>query len=129
VAKRIFHTAPRKLDEERNVVPVKSVKVYRIVHQVISPQELAKGMDPMDKTKHVPHFLGEHNRDGKLINETDPFLYWYLPMLNAPRSYLNVPANQYPLVEYGLLAVVDQTFVIDSLDMHAAGPVANGKGD
>jgi len=113
-------------------VPVKSVKVYRIVHLILSPQELARGMDPWDKTKHMPYFLGEHDVDGNLVKdgEMDPFLYWYLPMLNVERDYADfrlLPnVGNGPTRNYGVPASKD-TIVLDCLEMHAAGKVSENK--
>src|SRR5207247_1330432 len=56
VAKRMFLTAPRKVDDNGQEVKVKSVKLYRVIHQVITPAELARGGDAMDRTRHWPYF-------------------------------------------------------------------------
>jgi hypothetical protein len=122
VAGRMVKTAPRKFDENGREVKVKSVKLYRVVHQVIQPQELAKGGDPWDKTRHWGYFLGEYNEEGKLLDPVDPFLYWYVPVLNVPRNYLTDRHLQAPNLAFGLPAN-DNTFVLDGLEMHAAGPV------
>lgn len=122
VARRMVRTAPRKLDEDGQEVKVKSIKLYRVVHQVIQPHEFAKGGDPWDKTRHWGYFLGEYNDEGKVVDPLDPFLYWYVPVLNVTRSYLTDRHLQAPNVAYGLPAGKD-TFVLDGLEMHAAGPV------
>lgn len=131
VARRIFLTAPKKFDAGGDEVPVKSVKMYRIVHLILSPQELAAGVKPLDKTKHMPYFLGEFDAEGKLLDERDPFLYWYLPMLNVPTNYVDyvlLPEALYgPSHSYGVPAGKN-TMVLDGLEMHAAGVLENRKG-
>jgi len=122
VAKRMCLTAPSKVDDNGQEVKVRSVKMYRIVHQVITPAELAKGGDPLDKTRHWAYFLGEFNGEGKLLNQMEPFLYWYVPIQNVPKSYAQQSHLRAPTVAFGMAATKD-TFVLDGLEMHAAGPV------
>lgn len=126
VARRIFWTAPKPLDEEGNVrqdVKIKSVKVYRIVHQVLTPHELAKGISPLEKTKHLPYFLGEFDGFGRIIDTKEPFLYWYLPITLVPANYPGHGLSSRP----GVPAIRTRDvppkdgFLLDCLEMHAAG--------
>jgi hypothetical protein len=68
-------------------VLVKSVKVYRVIHNIMTPAELSQGGNPMDKTRYIPYFQGEFDRDGKMVNPQDPFLYWWLPVVMVPHDY------------------------------------------
>jgi hypothetical protein len=77
-------------------LPVKSVKFYRVLHQILDPGQLAAGMDPNDKDTFRPYYCGEFDKDGKFkdtcvkitINsegrfhseKPDPYLYWLIPM-------------------------------------------------
>jgi hypothetical protein len=142
VARRAFVTAPKKYDEGGNEVEVKSVKVYRVTHQILTPRELASGVDPLEKTKHFAYFLGEFDGKGELVDPEDPFLYWYMPILNAPNrckdldkfpraSVKDAQGTEFlvPIVVYGLPVKKDaanpddNTFVLDAVEMHAAGEV------
>jgi hypothetical protein len=122
VAQRILHNAPH-----REGVTAQSVKMYRIVHQLLSPQELAEGFSPMEKIKYVPYFMGEFDHDGKLIDPYDPFLYWYLPITIVPPSYPEpnvedlLGRESLPVVYVGLRP--KGGFLLDCLEMHAAGLV------
>lgn len=123
VAQRVFHTAPPPRDEQGNIKPgvkVKSVKMYRVVHLVLSPQELAAGVSPLDKTKHWPYFMGEFDGDGNLIDDKDPFLYWYLPIAVVPESYFAQRGT--PQINVRFTPRVGEGFLLDCLEMHAAGP-------
>jgi hypothetical protein len=95
-------------------VAVKSVKVYRVVHQIMSPAELSVGGDPLDKTRYWPYFQGEFDREGKMTNPRDPFLYWLLPIVRVPRDYpqsgpLRLTAQLPP----------DRSRLLNSLEIHA----------
>ena len=119
VAKRILWNAP----PAGPGLTAESVKVYRVVHQILSPAELAQGLSPLDKTKHAPFFLGEFDREGKMKDPLDPFLYWYLPITYVPHEYpkhgLALRADV-PAIFVNVLKAKDG-FLLDCLEMHAAG--------
>ncbi len=121
VARRIFLTAPQSLPDG---TILKSVKVYRVTHSILTPHELARGINPLQKTKYWPFFMGEFDRDGNLVDSLDPFLYWYLPISYVPNTY---PDHAAAPTTYPIIAVAEQpekeTFLLDCLEMHAAGPV------
>jgi hypothetical protein len=84
----VAHHYPHPTNPE---VGVAGVKVYRILHRIIEPGEMAGGVSPIDKTTYGPFFMGEFDRDGNLKDPTEPFLYWYLPIFyaNLPEGYTN----------------------------------------
>jgi hypothetical protein len=121
VAHRVFLTAPPPRDENGNVKPgvkVKSVKLYRVVHLILSPKELADGVSPLEKTKHWAYFMGEFGPDGKLVDEREPFLYWYLPIAVVPESYASGRGTPSITVR----ATPKTGLLLDCVEMHAAGP-------
>ncbi|MFM7150288.1 MAG: hypothetical protein ACKO23_10640 [Gemmataceae bacterium] len=127
VARRIFWTAPPPRDEEGNVkaeVRVKSVKMYRVVTQVLSPLELSQGISPLEKTKHLPFFLGEFDAYGNLVDDREPFLYWYLPIAKVPPNYPNHGMTSrpgVPAINVRSGAPGKDWFLLDCMEMHAAG--------
>jgi hypothetical protein len=134
VARRVFWNAPPPRDEEgqlRTDLQVKSVKVYRIVHQMLKPYELAKGVSPLEKTKHWPFFLGEYDGEGNLLDLHDPFLYWYLPIAVVPDSYPLHNLETRP----GVVAIRAHGepppggFLLDTLELHAAGRSPRSRGE
>jgi hypothetical protein len=105
-----------------DVKPV-SVKVYRVVHQVLTPYELATGVSPFAKHKHLPYFLGEFDREGRLLDPMEPFLYWYIPIAHVPPEY---PEHGLQMVQGAPVIRVRNPApkdgrLLDCLEMHAAG--------
>jgi hypothetical protein len=64
---------------------VKTVKVYRLIHQILSAPQLAKDISPNDETTDLPYFMGEFNPKGELLDPRDPFLYFWLPIRWQPQ--------------------------------------------
>jgi hypothetical protein len=48
-----------------------SVKIYRVIHHILEPGELAAGFSPLDKTLFHPYFQGEFDKDGKVVYTPD----------------------------------------------------------
>jgi hypothetical protein len=125
IAKRILWRAPPGPPG----TTAQSVKLYRVVHQILSPKDLADGVSPMDKTSFAPYFMGEFDRDGRLKDELDPFLYWYLPITMVPADYPKPDMTNLlerpglPVVYVGLKP--KGGFLLDCLEMHAAGRIVN----
>jgi hypothetical protein len=61
--------------------PVKTVKVYRVLHTLLTPSEMGDGMNPNEPAKLLPVYVGEFDSDGKLLDPGDPLLYWIVPIL------------------------------------------------
>ena len=119
VARRIYWTAPPHPEGKR----LRSVKAYRVTQLILSPKELSEGMSSMEKTKHLPYFLGEFDADGKLLDPLDPFLYWYLPISWVPIGYpASVPQSRpgVPSIRIDAYPSPDK-FLLDCLELHAAG--------
>lgn len=64
---------------------VKAVKVYRVTLQMLNPIDFVNRVSPFEQTMHLPYYMGEFDRDGKLLNEVDPFLYWVIPIMRVPK--------------------------------------------
>ncbi len=63
--------------------PVKTVKVYRVLHTFLTPSEMADGLNPEEPSKLLPVYMGEFDSDGKLTDRYDPELYWVVPILRV----------------------------------------------
>ncbi len=85
--------------ERKPELPVKGVKIYRVVHQLILPAQLVEGVDPWDETQYYPFFFGEYDPEGHLLSlgkpepdgspgteGRDPFLYFLLPFVKGPND-------------------------------------------
>lgn len=80
---------------------IKSVKVYRVQHNIPPAGPFMRGLDPQDPELYLPYYLGEYTPDGKLQNpDTDPFLFWLLPVLRDRRDP-NGPITHYALKHAG----------------------------
>jgi hypothetical protein len=73
------HT-PHPADKEKKVI---GVKVYRVLHVIISPNDVRLRVDPDDPTNYYPFYHGEYTPDGVLKNPDDPFLYWLVPIVKT----------------------------------------------
>ncbi len=60
---------------------VKTVKLYRLEHRVVTVQSFAKGTDPYHPILYRAYYLGEYDKDGHLTNPEDPMLYWLVPVV------------------------------------------------
>lgn len=75
---------------------IKSIKVYRVVHTIPSPDLLANWRGPMHlkqlPTLYSPYYQGQFDPQGRLLDEPrfdlsgnlesgDPLLYWLIPIL------------------------------------------------
>src|SRR5262249_54851366 len=73
------HT-PHPTNKETKVV---SVKVYRVLHIIVTPSDIKNGIDPQDPVNYLPFYQGEYRPDGTLKDADDPFLYWLIPILKT----------------------------------------------
>jgi hypothetical protein len=120
VAKRILWTAPPREDGQKP----QSVKVYRLTQRILTPYELSTNVSVLAKFKHMPFFLGEFDREGRLKDTKDPFLYWFLPIAKVPDEYpdqgLQVGRGA-PVIQVNLQP--ESGFLLDCVELHAAGRV------
>jgi hypothetical protein len=72
------------------------VKIYRVVHRLLSPREFSEGLDANDPTTYQAYYQGDFAPSGKLkpscfrVVRTrggrvdvyqDPLLYWLIPIV------------------------------------------------
>jgi hypothetical protein len=69
--------------------PVKSVKVYRVLHAILTAQEMALGVNPEEPSKLLPVYMGEFDSDGTLLDPGDPLIYWVVPIIRGPDGKIN----------------------------------------
>lgn len=73
---------------------IKSIRVYRTLHMIATLAEF-RGYDvlgrrdvtpksPYNPGLYLPYFQGKFARDGRLIDPTDPMLYWLVPISPVP---------------------------------------------
>lgn len=84
---------------------VAGVKVYRVVHNLPTPKEIAEGIDPTEGHFYYPYYQGEFTSEGQLKNDQDPYLYWLIPIVKtydtaafrAGRLPVGEPDEEHPL--------------------------------
>ncbi len=65
-----------------------TVKVYRMEHRDMPPDQLAKGYSPYHPSTYRPYFLGEFDAFGRLTDPREVFLYWMIP-INPRQAFPN----------------------------------------
>ncbi len=77
--------------------PVQDIRIYRITHWIPSAAEVAHGFSPLYEPFYRPVYLGRYDSEGRLVDEKDPMLYWYLPIVSVPPEY-GQPGLDLPLL-------------------------------
>ena len=77
-ARYVARNVPHPSDATKKVI---SVKIYLVIHNILSPKEILDGIGPETKSLYMPYFMGEFDADGKLKDPNDPYLYWLIPIL------------------------------------------------
>jgi len=82
--------------------PVTSVKIYRVVHRMLDPREMANpDVSPTDPWTYWPYFQGEFVKPKEatdpltpwvLKDPYDPFLYWLIPIYQSRQPVID-PRN------------------------------------
>jgi hypothetical protein len=72
-ARHVAHTYRHQAKPDLEVI---GVKVYKALHMIISPAQLAKGMEPDDPTLYYPYYMGEFDKDGHMKPSCQT-LEWY----------------------------------------------------
>jgi hypothetical protein len=77
---------------------VAGIRLYRVEHRILGPQELLQHIDPYDPTRYSPYYQGEFDANGRIKNVEDPLLYWVVPITRElkkgiPRTPDGRPVN------------------------------------
>jgi hypothetical protein len=84
-ARHVAHAYPSEKDPE---APVTGVKVYRVIHTMLFPPQMAARSNPLTPTLYMPYYQGEFDSEGNLKDPNDPFLYWHIPIMWYPENRL-----------------------------------------
>jgi hypothetical protein len=73
--------------------PIASIRVYRVTHNITMPVQFvgtgsSSGTDLMDPTTYKPYYQGQFNKEGELLDPSDPMLYWLVPIRKNPNARL-----------------------------------------
>ena len=100
------------------------MRVYRVIHTLISPRELSEGKDPLEKTTFMPYYMGKYDPEGRLLDPKDPFLFWHVPYARVPKRYpepgtfLATPEGTF-MITHWPETPDEPTKVIDFVEIHA----------
>ncbi len=104
---------------------VKAVRVYRLVHKMITPKELYEGKDPLDPTNFLSFYMGKYDPDGKILDPEDPFLFWHVPIVRVSKRYPE-PGTYAPTPEGNMLSLMgfvptaeDPGKILNFVEIHA----------
>jgi len=91
----VRHVANTYKHHHKPDLPVKSVKFYRVIHQILEPDQLNAGMNPNESDLYWPFYCGKFDKDGNFTDDCvkiwidsagryqtelrDPYLYWLIP--------------------------------------------------
>jgi hypothetical protein len=99
--------APEYRNENDPTQKVVNVQVFRVIHNMLTPKDVADGVSPVDESLYTPYYLGRFNPQGELVNAKgerldrehpeveDPFLYWMIPIFKVPKDPLADPTKPY----------------------------------
>jgi hypothetical protein len=83
-ARHLARTTVRADKPEDRVV---RIRMYRVIHDCLLPNQLAQGVDPKAPYLYRPYYHGEFDVEGNLLSRPDdPFLYWLIPIFQDPRN-------------------------------------------
>jgi hypothetical protein len=118
------HVARTALHPTNPQAVVTDVRAYRLSHRIITPYEVSLGVSPLAETLYQPYYLGQFDADGNSLDgldtpHPDPLLYWYVPIVVAPRAYfegaqVRLLLNRQPPLGEGEL--------LNGLNIHAEQP-------
>jgi hypothetical protein len=103
MVKRLVASEARHVARQYAEVPgepslkFKSVKIYRVIHWIPEAMQLVNEVPPTDPRLYRPIYMGNFDRDGKLIDtaENDPYLYWLMPVLTESPNNPLAPIRDY----------------------------------
>jgi hypothetical protein len=82
-ARHVARAVPDPSDPAKKVA---AVKIYRVVHRILDPLEMAQGADPAAEPLYFPYYQGEFDTEGHLKDPKDPYLYWLIPILKDEKT-------------------------------------------
>ena len=124
-------------DFERPGKDVHSVKIYRTLHIITTLSQFRgfdmntgkkeMGADPYMPNLYYPYFQGEFDAKGRLVDSTEPMLYWMLPIYNDPGVNNRMPET---LEEYRANYKREgfSYYFTDTVSRHAGCPRPTDKG-
>jgi hypothetical protein len=106
----VRHISETYQSQEDPPAPVKRVKVYCMIHHIITAQQLELGWEANDPATFAPMYFGTWDSQGNLQDSQDPLLYWMIPIYRQRKA--DVPAD-------GHVPRFEETELVNLLETHA----------
>jgi hypothetical protein len=68
------------MEEQHPDWTITGLKVYRVEHRILLANQLSEGAHPDDAPQFFPYYQGDYDRDGRIKDEADRYLFWLLPI-------------------------------------------------
>jgi hypothetical protein len=86
VASYVRHVAHAYPSEENPAAEVTGVKVYRVIHTMLTPEQMMNDGEPTAPETYEPFFCGEFGKDGRLKHPDDPVILELMLQGYTPRD-------------------------------------------
>jgi hypothetical protein len=80
----VQHIANLKILRHPEGVPITSIRVYLVTHNIMTQVALENDISPYDPITYMPYYFGEYDTSGKLLDPGNPLLYWLIPIIRVP---------------------------------------------
>src|SRR5262249_50714477 len=129
----VRHVAKAFPCETNPGLPIQRIRVYKVIHNMLGPGQVAAGVDPNDITLLEPYFMGEYDTAGVLKSQEwewtpegvrwektrDPLLYWLLPIVEVPKQRVAPAPGMFERPDPRPRA----TEVLNFFELHAGHPL------
>jgi hypothetical protein len=106
-ARHVAHDPKFRSPDDPDAAVVR-VKMYRVRHNFLTPNDMHKGTPPDDPATLSPVYLGEFDAEGNLMDSDDPLLYWVVPIQREQDAH-----GQYVFKDYVAVHAKDTRSVLD----------------
>jgi hypothetical protein len=114
-ARHVAHDYPSKKDPTAEVT---GVKVYRVVHLILNPEQFREGLSPTDPTSYWPFYQGEFDQDGNMKARNDPFQYWIIPIRWCPEIALPFGFPEDAIIDRRVDPTIGKIALVDFTRIH-----------
>jgi hypothetical protein len=106
----VRHVAENSFSKGDPPKPMRRVKVYCMIHHIITAQQYELGWEADDPATFAPMYFGTWDREGNLLDSQDPLLFWMIPVFRRAKE--GVPMD-------GHVPTFEETELVDLLETHA----------
>jgi hypothetical protein len=87
----------RSMEEQHPDWNITGIKIYRVEHRILTAKQMSEGQHPDDAWQFFPYYQGEYDRNGRIKDENDRYLFWLLPIQKVrPLKKKGIPQPELP---------------------------------